>query len=59
MSEETGQHIKAGNIGEVRYSLKEMLAEVEGERKQSTLGRELIDTNEIGKLFTERKRKKK
>lgn len=46
-------------VSEVRYSLKEMMAEVEGERKHSSLGRELVDSNEIGKLFTFRKKKKK
>jgi hypothetical protein len=47
------------HINEVRYSLKEMLEEVSEERRTSSLGRELVDSNEIGKLFSLRKRKKK
>ena len=50
---------KTSPVGEVRYSLKEMMQEVEEERRNSSLGRELVDSNEIGKLFTFRKKKKK
>ena len=46
----------------VRYSLKEMLDEVGAERKHSAMGRELLDATEIGKMFADkrcRKRRKK
>lgn len=47
-------------IKEVRYSLKTMLEEVKAERKgAATLGRELVDSTEISKMFPARKRKKK
>lgn len=59
MSHDTSHPSGSNKIGEVRYSLKNMLTEVEDERKDSSLKRELVDTNEIGKMFTERKRKKK
>ncbi len=48
-----------GALREVRYSLREMMAEVKEERKQSALGRELVDTTEIKKMFGHSKRKKK
>ncbi len=44
-------------ISEVRYSLREMMKEVEAERKHSVLGRELVDKTEIRKMFAKRKRK--
>jgi len=50
---------KSPHFNEVRYSLKAMLEEVQDERKTSSLGRELVDSNEIGKLFSAKKRKKK
>ncbi len=43
----------------MRYSLKEMMAEVRLERKHSALGRELLDSTEIDKMFTDRRRKKR
>jgi len=45
-------------LREVRYSLKAMIAEVKEERKHSALGRELVDSTEIKKMFGHRKRKK-
>ncbi len=42
---------------EVRYSLKEMMEEVREERKESILGRELLDSTEIEKMFSARIRK--
>jgi hypothetical protein len=59
MTNETSKQSKPPKVGEVRYSLRTIISEVQDERKESVLGRELIDTNEIGKMFTERKRKKK
>lgn len=46
-------------IQEVRYSLKAMMEEVQVERRQSELGREVVDSAEINKMFSSRKRKKK
>jgi len=45
-------------LREVRYSLREMVAEVREERKQSALGRELVDATEIKKMFGNRKQRK-
>lgn len=44
---------------EVRYSLAEMMEEVQDERADSDKTRELVDAAEIGKMFVKRKRKKK
>jgi hypothetical protein len=44
-------------IPEVRYSFREMMEEVEVERRQSVAGRELLDSNEISKMFAKRARK--
>lgn len=38
-------------IQEVKYSLRELLAEVEQERALSHFAREAVDQEEIGKLF--------
>lgn len=46
-------------ISEVRYSLREMMRAVQAERRDSALGRELVDATEIDKMFTNRIRKKK
>ncbi|MFO7726654.1 MAG: hypothetical protein R6V45_14050 [Oceanipulchritudo sp.] len=43
-------------LQERRYSLRELLSEVEKERDSSSIGQEMIDQSEIGKLF-ERKKK--
>lgn len=43
-------------LHEVRYSLKDILEEVESEREDSSIGQEIVDQTEISKLF---KRKKK
>jgi hypothetical protein len=43
----------------VRYSLKEMLGEVVAERKESAQGRELLDANEIGKMFAYKRHRKR
>lgn len=40
-----------------RYSLKQMMAEVRLERTLSALGRELLDSAEIDKLFADRRRR--
>jgi|GEM_PF-1437338 len=43
----------------VRYSLKEMMAEVAIDRRDSVFGRELVDSTEIDKMFSKQVRKKK
>ena len=43
----------------LRYSLKEMLEEVNMERKHSVLGRELLDATEIGKMFADKRHRKR
>jgi hypothetical protein len=43
----------------VRYSLKEMLDEVSAERKHSAMGRELLDATEIGKMFADKRHRKR
>ena len=48
-----------GPISEVRYSLGEIVEAVQAERRDSALGRELVDTTEIEKMFSNRIRKKK
>lgn len=40
---------------EVRYALKELLREVESERQQSALGREMVDQMEIQDFFKKRR----
>jgi len=44
-------------LGEVRYSLKQLLREVEYERQHSALGMELVDQAEIRAIFRTRRRK--
>ncbi|HTB63439.1 MAG TPA: hypothetical protein VK737_07605 [Opitutales bacterium] len=44
-------------LREARYSLKEMLREVEHERRNSVLGIELVDQSEIGVIFKARGKK--
>lgn len=44
-------------LKEVRYSLRELLAEVAQEREASTIGQEMVDQAEIGKLFKSKKKK--
>ena len=43
---------------EKRYSLQEMMAEVRLERTLSALGRELLDSTEIDKIFADQRRSK-
>jgi hypothetical protein len=40
---------------EVKYSLPEMLAELEAERGSASFAMEKLDQNEIGKLFKSKK----
>jgi hypothetical protein len=43
--------VKEPELREVRYSLVELLAEVETERTSSARAREMIDQSEIAQLF--------
>ncbi|HTY70419.1 MAG TPA: hypothetical protein VMH36_27445 [Alphaproteobacteria bacterium] len=47
----------APRIREVRYSLPEMLSEIELERSESSLGMETLDQTEIRELFAKSKRR--
>jgi hypothetical protein len=44
-------------ISEVRYSLAEMLREIEVERKESSFSMETLDQVEIQKMFSSRRRR--
>jgi len=46
------------SLKEARYSLKELLQEVEHERRHSVLGLELVDQGEIRTIFKTRARRK-
>ena len=50
--------IISGHANEVRYSLKELMDSVVDERRMSALGRELVDVNEIEKMFSKTRRRK-
>jgi hypothetical protein len=57
MIDSSKKHKKSNvNLHEVRYSLTDILEEVQSEKETSTLGQEIVDQSEISKLF---KRKKK
>ncbi len=44
------------NLHEVRYSLADLLQEVQAEKETSTLGQEIVDQSEISKLFNRKKK---
>ncbi len=44
-------------IKEVRYSLPEMLSEIELERSESSIGMEVLDQGEIRELFAKRRQR--
>jgi hypothetical protein len=44
------------DLKEVRYSLSDLLQEVEAEREGSSIGQEIVDQTEISKLFKKRKK---
>ncbi len=48
----------APQLKEARYSLTEMLREVEHERRNSVLGMELVDQSEIRTIFKSRAKRK-
>ena len=53
--------LKTGNsVREARYSLRQLMAEIDIERKDSAFAHELVDTEEIRKMFKDvRKQKRK
>jgi hypothetical protein len=42
-------------LAEVKYSLPEMLAEIDAEKGSTSFANEKLDQNEIGKLFKAKK----
>lgn len=44
------------SLHEVRYSLTDLLNEVQAEKETSTLGQEIVDQSEITKLFNRKKK---
>ena len=59
MSDNTPSSPTGGSVSklrEVRYSLRELMAEVESERINSSIGQELMDQKEIQKLFSRRQK---
>jgi hypothetical protein len=46
---------KPGVLAEVRYSLPEMLAEIDAEKGSASFAMEKLDQAEIGKLFKTKK----
>lgn len=63
MSDPTKKSVSHGQMTShaqgVRYSLKKMLEEVSAERKHSAVGRELLDSTEIGKMFADKRYRKR
>ena len=48
-------HPKTAMLAEVRYSLPEMLAEIQAEKGSASFAMEKLDQAEIGKLFKTKK----
>ena len=55
---ETGPSPAAQPVNEVRYSLRELMAEVAEERRVSAMGRELVDVHEIEKMFSNARKRR-
>ncbi|MGA1204826.1 MAG: hypothetical protein ACO3ZW_03315 [Opitutales bacterium] len=55
MSDRSGQSQKAP-LHEVRYSLTDLLKEVKAERESSSIGQEIVDQEEISKVFNRKKK---
>ncbi len=53
--EEAPKAPKSAMLAEVKYSLPEMLAELEAERGSASFAMEKLDQAEIGKLFKSKK----
>jgi hypothetical protein len=47
----------APQVNEVRYSLPDLLREIDLERRESSFSMETLDQVEIGKLFANRRRR--
>ena len=56
MSSSQGSEKRASAIHEVRYSLTDILEEVNAEKETSTFGQEIVDQTEISKLFNRKKK---
>lgn len=57
MTENKDDHAhNANKLKEVRYSLRALLEEVQQEREGSSIGQEIVDQMEIGKLFGSNKK---
>ena len=57
MTHKPGDSVKRGHVlSEIRYSLSDLLTEVQAEREVSTIGQEIVDQTEISKLFNSRKK---
>lgn len=57
MSEEsTTNEVQSAPLAEVKYSLSDLLREVQAEREGSSIGQEIVDQTEISKLFNRRKK---
>ncbi len=54
--EESNRESREEPLREVRYSLRDLMKEVQKERESSGLGQEMVDQEEIGKLFQSRKK---
>ena len=60
MSESTHDKDKSqAGLHEVRYSLADLLKEVQEEKETSTLGQEIVDQEEISKLFNRVKKERR
>ena len=57
MSDEPEPEVELNIVQEVKYSLVDILKEVEAERSLSEFSREAVDQEEISKMF-QRKRKR-
>ena len=57
MKESASEKKKSGaGLHEVRYSLSDLLKEVQAEKETSSLGQEIVDQTEISKLFNRKKK---
>jgi hypothetical protein len=57
MTEEpTASDSSSTGLSEVRYSLRDLIEEVQAEREGSSIGQEIVDQSEISKLFNRRKK---
>ncbi|MEX0323927.1 MAG: hypothetical protein AB3N63_17345 [Puniceicoccaceae bacterium] len=57
MNEEpTAEEGSTAGLAEVRYSLRDLIDEVQAEREGSSIGQEIVDQTEISKLFDRRKK---